>query len=660
MLASVADAVIAADGRGRVSYMNPVAEGLTGWSLGDAAGRPMEEVFRVVDDQTRRDQPGCWARFHREPAHYAIDEHAPRAVDDGPVGPVDGHGGRTSLVARDGTERAIENRAAPIRGERGEDLGVVLVFRDASRQRRNEAELRESRRFLASSIDALTAQIAVLDGRGDILMVNDAWRRFAADNGYSGPGLGVGDNYFGACIDDAEGDEEGPRIAAGIRGVMARKSLVFEQEYPCHSPQEQRWFLLRVTRFESEGEVRAVVAHEDITRRKLAEEALVAAKDEAEQANKAKDQFLAVLSHELRTPLNPILLAATAMLEQPPGPGELRPTLQMIRRNVDLQARLIDDLLDVMRIVRGKMPLHWEVADAHALIGQALEICRSEVLGKCLALVVALEAADHHVNADPARLQQVVWNLVRNAVKFTPEGGTITVGTRNEADGSGDRLVIEVGDDGIGIDPAVLPLIFDPFQQGETQITRKFGGLGLGLAICRGIVEAHGGTIAARGGAGGLGATFRVALGALPRPEVEGPGTPLDAPPGAATPPRSPAAPLAILVVEDAEATRWLMARLLRRLGHEVTAAGTVAAAAAAATARAFDLVVSDIGLPDGTGLDLIRRVVALRGPLPSIALTGYGMEEDVLRSREAGFTAHMTKPIDFGKLEAMIGRVLG
>ncbi len=387
-------------------------------------------------------------------------------------------------------------------------------------------------------------------------------------------------------------------------------------------------------------------------------EALEAAKEEAEDANRAKDQFLAVLSHELRTPLNPILLAATAMLERPGDPDELRPTLEMIRQNVNLQARLIDDLLDVMRIVRGKMPLHWEVADCHRLIAQAIQICRSEVFGKELQLQQELLADRHHVNADPARLQQVIWNLIKNALKFTPSGGTITIRTRNPTDESAPRdfLEISVSDTGIGIDPDVLPRIFDPFQQGETTITRKFGGLGLGLAICKGIVEAHGGIIAVESDGRDRGTTFRVALKALPRADADGLA---DANDGRAVEAASTSSsPLRILVVEDEPATLRLMARLLRGLGHDVVTANTITAGLSTFESGVFDLIVSDIGLPDGSGLELMRRIVGNHGKIAAIALTGYGMEEDIRRSREAGFTAHLTKPIDFTKLEAMIQQV--
>jgi len=451
-----------------------------------------------------------------------------------------------------------------------------------------------------------------------------------------------------------------PRVLERWQGSIA-SGEPFDMVFPLKGADGQyRPFLTRVMPVRGED---GRVAHwfgtnTDIAERHRIEDELKVAKEEAEAANRAKTQFLAVLSHELRTPLNPILLAASSMLDRPGDPEEIRPTLEMIRQNVNLQARLIDDLLDVMRIVQGKMPLHWEVADCHRCIDQAVKICQSEVSGHDLRLTVEAVARHHHVNADSARLQQVFWNLIKNAVKFTPEGGTITVRTRDEADpgGAEGRIVVEVSDTGIGIEPDILPTIWDPFQQGETTITRKFGGLGLGLAICKGVVEAHGGLLEAESPGKGRGTTFRVVLKALPEQAVVGDGEPAG---GVLEVAPSRPSPLRVLVVEDEPATLRLMARLLRGLGHAVTTAGTIALAYEAFEAGEFDLIVSDIGLPDGTGLELMRRAVALRGRTPSIALTGYGMEDDIVRSREAGFTTHMTKPIDFTKLEAMIRQVV-
>jgi PAS domain S-box-containing protein len=553
-------------------------------------------------------------------------------------------------------EREYEYIFVPVLGAGGAVEAVAGSTRDITERRRHESDLQASRQFLASSIDALTAHIAVLDEEGVILMVNGAWRRFAAGNAYSAGDCGVGTNYLNACEVDGDDHCQGQRAAAGIREVLGGRAMSFEMEYPCHGPDERRWFLMRATRFESARSVRAVIAHENITERKRAEEQLQAAKDEAEAANRAKDQFLAILSHELRTPLNPILLAASSMLEHAPEPDDLRPTLEMIRQNVNLQARLIDDLLDVMRIVQGKMPLHWGVSDFHALIHLAMQVCRSQINGQQVRLVLDLAAEHHHVNGDSARLQQVLWNLLKNAAKFTPVDGTVTVRTRNVDDPVAglDRLVVEVADTGIGIGPDILPTIFDPFQQGETTVTRRFGGLGLGLAICKGIVDAHGGTLTAESPGKDRGAIFRVELKTMPDPD----GEPKVGRQGEAPDAGSISSSLSILVVEDEPATLRLMARLLRGLGHEVTTANTVAGALEAERGLEFDLIISDIGLPDGSGLELMRRITARRGAVPAIALTGYGMEDDILRSREAGFTSHMTKPIDFTKLGAMIRQV--
>ena len=241
-------------------------------------------------------------------------------------------------------------------------------------------------------------------------------------------------------------------------------------------------------------------------------------------------------------------------------------------------------------------------------------------------------------------------------MKFTHEGGAISIRTRNRGDRAheGNWLVIEVSDTGIGIEPGVLPVIFDPFEQGETAITHRFGGLGLGLAICKGIVEGHGGELTAESEGTGRGATFRIELRSLAQSS-----TPSSEPPAAETPESRGVTAFRILVVEDESSTLRLMAKILRGMGHQVTAADTVARARAAVEAGEFDLIVSDIGLPDGSGLELMRQIVALRGPIPAIALTGYGLEDDILRSREAGFSAHLTKPIDFKKLEAMIRLVV-
>ncbi len=390
----------------------------------------------------------------------------------------------------------------------------------------------------------------------------------------------------------------------------------------------------------------------DIDDKKRSEQELKHANQLAETASRAKDQFLAMLSHELRTPLTPILLAASAAKDDPSVPDHLQPTFDFIRQNLELEARLIDDLLDVMRIVRGKMPFHFEVIDAHVQIARAVEICRADAEAKKLSVGVDLSAPRHHVDADPARFQQVLWNLIKNAIKFTPQGGRIGIRTRRR----GDDLTIEVRDTGIGIAAEHLPNIFNAFEQGEDAITRQFGGLGLGLAISRSIVEGHRGQLEASSEGRGRGTTFRLTLPTvavipaderIPAPHFDRPREP------------SPAElDLHILLVEDDVMTSRVMAKLLRGNGYGVITANTVASALAVPD-RDYDMVVSDIGLPDGSGLDLIRSIHRQRD-VPAIALTGYGMDDDVHKSREAGFVAHLIKPLDFTKLDAMIRKVAG
>ncbi len=448
--------------------------------------------------------------------------------------------------------------------------------------------------------------------------------------------------------------EDGGRLAELWTRSVA-EGAVLETEYRLRRGDGQfRWFLVRAELvLDLEGRpYKWFGTCTDIDDQKRAEQELKRANDLAETAGRAKDQFLAMLSHELRTPLTPVLLAASAAKDDPTVPEHLRPTFDFIRQNLELEARLIDDLLDVMRIVRGKMPYHREVIDAHDQIARAVEICRPDAQAKGLALSVDLGAARHHVDADPARFQQVIWNLTKNAIKFTPERGRVAIRTRSE----GDRLAIEVEDTGIGIDPRHLPFVFNAFEQGEDAVTRKFGGLGLGLAISRSVVEGHGGRLDASSLGTDRGTTFVASWPTVPPAPAEDrvPAPHFDRP----REPISAEVDLHILLVEDDVMTSRVMAKLLRGNGYGVITANTVASALAVPP-EDYDLVVSDIGLPDGTGLDLIRSLL-LRGPIPAIALTGYGMDEDVLKSREAGFVAHLIKPLDFAKLDAMIRKVAG
>jgi signal transduction histidine kinase/ActR/RegA family two-component response regulator len=363
----------------------------------------------------------------------------------------------------------------------------------------------------------------------------------------------------------------------------------------------------------------------------------------AEKANKAKDDFLAVLSHELRTPLTPALAAASYLADHEDLSPQLREEVTAIRTSVRLEARLIDDLLDLTRITRGKIEFHLEVADVHSLLRNSLEIARDNILEKHLDLVVNFGADRHHVWADAIRLQQVFWNLLNNAVKFSKKSGRITMRTTNE-DG---RFVFQITDTGVGIEPEQQNRVFHAFEQGEPAISRKFGGLGLGLAISKRLLELQGGTISVHSEGLNRGASFKLSLATVDSPKV--------ATVSHSITDKGPARSLQLLVVDDHPQTLRVLASLLRKQGHKVLTAECVQAAIKLLEDERFDGLISDIGLPDGNGCDVMRAAKA-RQSLVGIALSGFGMEEDVRRSLDAGFDHHLTKPIDFQELERFVG----
>jgi PAS domain S-box-containing protein len=372
------------------------------------------------------------------------------------------------------------------------------------------------------------------------------------------------------------------------------------------------------------------------------------ARAEAERASEAKSEFLATLSHELLTPLTPVLLTIELMESLPDLPDELRQDIATIRRNVELESRLISDLLDLTRIANGKLQMDEHDVDLHLIVRSAVDICQREAAAR---LTLDLSAASHAVRGDSTRLQQIFWNLVNNAIKFTPPGGLITVRSSNPRDG---WVRVEVSDTGAGIDAAVLPKLFSAFEQGDVRSVRQQAGLGLGLAISRRLAEAHGGTITATSAGRGKGSTFTVDL-----PTVELLAAVHDMRVGPATQkPKSSVRPLKVLLVEDHEPTLRVLEKLLREIGHNVTGVSTVASALAAARADGYDLLISDLGLPDGSGLDVMRQVRdGYTGR--AIALTGYGMEGDIRASREAGFAEHLIKPVDLPTLDDAIRRTV-
>jgi signal transduction histidine kinase/CheY-like chemotaxis protein len=492
---------------------------------------------------------------------------------------------------------------------------------------------------LAEILRVMVDPVVVLDSSGRVVEANAAMGELVGEP----PAAMIG-------VEAALALRGWPALAHRLADADGLGATSFELDGPTRV--RGRSFDARISRLD-DGDRPAgwVVVLRDITERCRAE-AEHAARVAAEASDRAKQRFLAMLSHELRNPLTPVLAGAEALLGDAAIPAHVRPTVAMIRRNAELEARLIDDLLDLTRVRHGRLHASPEIVDAHVPIRHALEVCDADVRAKGLALEVRLAALASWVAFDPARLEQVAWNLIKNAAKFTPAGGKVAVRTRNRAArdaGGRPGLILEVADTGIGIDRADLARIFDPFELGNGERLAGAGGLGLGLAICRGIVDAHGGRIGVSSGGRASGATFEVELATVPAPAPPEPSaTPVDA--------STPSPMLRVLLVEDNVDSREAVSRLLRAEGFVIATAGDVRSAIEMAGASDFDVLVSDIGLPDGSGLELMRTLrEGGGGPIAGIAISGYGQDEDVRLSLEAGFAAHLVKPVKIRELSRSI-----
>ena len=393
----------------------------------------------------------------------------------------------------------------------------------------------------------------------------------------------------------------------------------------------------------------------DLAESVMSEIRLQQAKDAAEAANRAKDRFLAVLSHELRMPISPALMIVQEMVTDVQLPQTVRDDADIVRRNIEQQVRLIDDLLDLTRIENGKLDVRLAMMDLRTVIRNAVDHFASDAAAKKVNLSCETCCEQSIVHGDSGRLSQVFGNLLKNAIKFTPAGGTVDV-RLDRGESNAARVLVK--DTGIGIPADVLPDLFEAFAQGPRARVREFGGLGLGLAIAKGIVEEHGGTIEVSSDGEQQGTSFTVTIPLASQRETH--SADLNVSPAAGVANESPApaeddaTPVRILLVDDHEDTLKAMTRLLRKLKHRVITAGNVTDALKVADDHDFDLLISDVGLPDGTGLDLMRQLLARR-PLQGIALTGYGTEDDYRQTREAGFSAHLTKPIDMQSLAGAI-----
>jgi PAS domain S-box-containing protein len=386
-----------------------------------------------------------------------------------------------------------------------------------------------------------------------------------------------------------------------------------------------------------------------------------AARSQSERLGHLKDEFLATLSHELRTPLNAIQGWATLLRRKPTNDEELEHGLQTIERNVRAQAQIVNDLLDMSRIVSGKIHLEVQPIQLHEVIDHAIESIRQTAQAKRIRVRRMLDSSIGWIRGDPNRLQQVLWNLLSNAVKFTPAGGSVQVVL--ERVNSHVEIVVE--DTGIGIRAEFLPLVFDRFRQGDASITRRHGGLGLGLSIVKTLVELHGGSVRVKSAGENQGSTFIVAL-PVSHVRAEDTGT-RASPPHAAAPPDALELPrldgVTVLIVDDEQDGRTLVARILEERGAKPTCASSAREALEHLQKQSFDVLLSDIGMPDMDGYELLRRVRLLDdasvGPIPAIAVTAYARAEDRQRSLLAGYQMHLAKPIEAGELIAGIASLL-
>lgn len=604
-LASIGDAVIVTDTAGAVTFLNPVATELTGWTLEEAAGRPVTEVFRIVHEHTRQTVECPVGRVLREGVVVGLANH-------------------TVLLARDGREVPVSDSGAPIRGRGGELAGVVLVFRDETEAR----HALDTRLRLAAIVEASDDAIIGETPDGVVVSWNHGAERLY---GYTAAEM-VGRTVAPLCPSEHAGEQ--PELLARVRGgehvrhfetVRVRKDATRLDVSLTMSP-------IR----DADGRVVGVAkVARDITERKA--------------EDRRKSEFLALLAHELRNPLAPLRNGLKVLQLAGDDRAAFEHTRDAMDRQLTHVVRLVDDLLDVSRISQGKLLLRKEVLPLAAAVGHAVELCDTLVQQTGHQITVSLPDEPVYVDADKTRLAQTVCNLLTNAVKYSDPGSPVRLTARRE----GDEAVVSVADEGAGIPPDMLGKVFDMFTQVDRTLEKSQGGLGVGLGIVKRLVELHGGTVEARSEGPGKGSEFVVRLPLAPPP-----GEAQSAP--VAREPAAPAAHLRVLVADDNADAAESLAMLLRLMGHEVATVGDGVAAVEAGAEFRPNVMLLDIGMPRLNGYDACRRVREQpwgKG-VTAFALTGWGQEEDRRRSRQAGFDGHLVKPVDFAELEKALAGV--
>ncbi len=603
-LSSIGDGVVVTDSNGALTFLNPVAEGLTGWQSQEATGQPFDRVFRLINEDSRQTV--------ENPIHTVFRERI-----------VVGLANHTVLVAKDGREIPIEDSAAPITRQDQSIDGAVLVFRDVTEKRRAiEARLRLAA-IVESSDDAIIGQS--LEG------LITSWNKGAEKlYGYNA------DEIVGKSLEVlAPGGhlDELPTILERLkRGETIEH---FETERVCKNGSRVDVSLTISPIRDAEGRIiGASKIARDITIRK--------------QEDRRKNEFLALLAHELRNPLAPLRNGLQVMRLAGDDRQAVEHARMMMERQLQHLVRLVDDLLDVSRITRGKLQLRKERITIDSVVQSAVEVCEALATEQNQKLAVSLPDQPIYVDADKTRLVQALCNLLTNAVKYSERGSQVGLAVVRE----GSDVVIQVKDAGIGIPPDMLIKVFDLFAQVDWSLEKAQGGLGVGLAIAKRLVELHGGSITAFSEGYGRGSEFVIRLPIVltaAKAQKEDDGQP-----------PQPTDRLRILVVDDNVDAASSLAMMLKMMGNEVRTAHDGLEAVETALAFRPDAILLDIGMPKLNGYDACRRIREhpWDRPVTIIALTGWGQEEDKCRSREAGFDYHLVKPIEPATLEKLLAEL--
>jgi PAS domain S-box-containing protein len=635
VLSAIGDAVLTTDPDGLVTYLNPVAESLTGWSTAEALGKHLEDVFRIVNEETRKPA--------EQPVRKVIN-----------TGLVRGLANHTLLIAKDGSELPIDDSAAPVWGEDRKLVGVVMIFRDITERRQYENLITSAREFAESIVTTVREPMLVLNADLHVRSANRSFYETFRVDSIETEGRFV--------YDLGDGQWNIPALKTLLEEIIPQNSTFddFEVEHDFESI-GPKTMLLNARRFPPEGKWELILlAIADITERKRleverdgllreAQEARARAELDASKladADRHKNQFLTMLAHELRNPLAAVR-NAVEVSSRSGSKEDLEWSRDVTARQVGNFAHLINDLLDVARVTEGKIRLHKEFFEVGPVIRHAIEAVKPIVAERNHDLLVSYTTPDLTLEADSTRLEQILVNLLTNAAKYTPTGGRIQLIVGVE----GKEVVFRVRDNGLGILPELLSKMFDLFAQGDRSLDRSEGGLGIGLTLVRSLAELHGGTVTATSDGPGKGSEFVVRLPAAERQTR----TEAD---GKADPVASAARRFRVLVVDDNVDTANGMAKLLRFSGHEVRVAHNGEEAFKVAREHQPEVMLLDLGLPGMDGYELAKMIQGEEWSKSSvlIAVSGYGEEQARDLSKRAGFHHHLVKPVNFDTVLALIG----